>query len=118
MEVQDMSNVPELKIPGTDKVLRPGYKVKLKRFSEELWIVGFGWYVADGNRPCNGWYLTSESYDITKPLHADDLYDIYVLQLCYIQDSDNTSVEEIASKMQELEKRIESLENPEGVTTK
>lgn len=84
MDAQSM----EMNIPGTDTVLRPGYKIKLGRFNSELWSVGFGWYSTGGNRPCCGWYLTSDETGIIKALQSTDLMDIYVVQIGYIIETD------------------------------
>lgn len=98
----------ELNIPGTDDVLRPGYKVKLGRFKTEVWTVGFGWYSASGNRPCCGWYLTSEDSHVTKPLQSIDLVDIYVLQICYVQgDPSHRSIEAIDQEVIDMRKGVD-----------
>lgn len=78
-----MESNRELIIPSTNQVIRPGYKVKLGRFDETVWIVGFGWYSTAGNRPCCGWYLTSEQGKLTKPLQMTDLDDIYLVEIGY-----------------------------------
>lgn len=78
-----MGGDPELQIPGTDDVLKPGYKVKLGRFDTTVWTVGFGWYCVNGNRPCCGWYLTTNEGQTTKALQMSDLNDIYLIEVCY-----------------------------------
>lgn len=90
-----MENNKELRIPGTNQVLRPGYKIKLGRFENTVWIVGFGWYSNGGNRPCCGWYLTSEFDRITKPLQMTDLDDVYLVDMCHTEHDFGRAVEEI-----------------------
>ena len=62
--------------------LFPGDKVRLGRFSKDIWIVGYNWYHTDGNRPTLGWFLTSINTDPVKikPLQLTDLDDIYVIE--------------------------------------
>ena len=68
-------------IPGTNQYLSPGNKVKLSRFSNDRWIVGYDWYTWGGNRPVCGWYLIdSNDPEIVKPLHLADLADIYIIE--------------------------------------
>ena len=90
-----MESNRELRIPGTNQVIRPGYKIKLGRFENTVWIVGFGWYSNGGNRPCCGWYLTSEYDRVTKPLHMTDLDDVYLVDMCPTEHDFGRSVEEI-----------------------
>lgn len=68
----------ELQIPDEDLYLIPGDKVKLNRFSDKFWTVGYGWFSFGGNRPFCGWYLTSEDNEV-KPLQLNDLDDIYMI---------------------------------------
>lgn len=73
----------KLAIPNTQTAIYPGDIVKLNRFDDELWIVGCGWYSCNGNRPTNGWYLTSkELAGKIKPLNQSDLNDIYLIEPC------------------------------------
>lgn len=72
-----------LQIHNTDRYLQPSDIVKLGRFDDESWIVGYGWFSFGGNRPWCGWYLTSMSNNTVKPLLLTDLDDIYVIQKCY-----------------------------------
>lgn len=90
-----MESNKELLIPGTNQVIRPGYKIKLGRFETTVWSVGFGWYSNAGNRPCCGWYLTSEYDRITKPLQITDLDDVYLVDMCPTEDDFGRSVEAI-----------------------
>lgn len=90
-----MESNRELIIPGTNQVIRPGYKIKLGRFETTVWVVGFGWYSNAGNRPCCGWYLTSEYDKITKPLQITDLDDVYLVDICPTDMDFGRSVEEI-----------------------
>ena len=74
-------NSQYLHIPATDKFLTPGCKVKLGRFSTERWIVRFGWYEVNGNRPVCGWYFTSfDNLKVVKPVQLPDLNDIYIIE--------------------------------------
>ena len=68
-----------LNIPNSHEVIRPGYTVKLGRFSNDEWLVCFGWYEFGGNRPVCGWYLVKDGGLTTKPLQLPDLDDIYLL---------------------------------------
>ena len=56
-----------------------GDEVRLGRYKEETWIVGYNWYHANGNRATLGWYLTSTNTNSPKikPLQLTDLDDIY-----------------------------------------
>ena len=88
MDVNDI----ELKIPGTEEVLKPGYKVKLGRFTELVWTVGFGWYSYGGNRPICGWYLTTDwPTTMTKSLQYPDLTDIYIITVCADTSNEDTA---------------------------
>lgn len=70
-----------LQIPDSNRFLHPGDKVKLGRFSTELWVVGYGWFTFGGNRPFCGWYLTSLGHKTkVKPLQLPDLDDIYFIE--------------------------------------
>lgn len=70
-------------IPNTHNVIHPGDIVKINRFDDEKWIVGCGWYSCNGNKPTNGWYLTSkELAGRIKPLNRSDLDDIYLIKPC------------------------------------
>ena len=68
-----------LNIPNSHEVIRPGYTVKLGRFSNDEWLVCFGWYEFGGNRPVCGWYLVKDGGLTTKPLQLPDLDDIYLV---------------------------------------
>jgi len=70
-----------LQHPNTDICLFPDYKVKLGRFSQDRWIVKYGWYSWGGNREVCGWYLIDENdMAIVKPLQSADLIDIYIIE--------------------------------------
>lgn len=70
-----------LRIPDSTRILHPGDKVKLGRFSDDLWVVGYGWFTFGGNRPFCGWYLTSYgNKTVVKPLQLPDLDDIYLIE--------------------------------------
>lgn len=98
-----MESDKELKIPGSDDVLRPGYQVKLGRFNTTVWTVGFGWYSASGNRPCCGWYLTTDNGKVTKPLQNTDLIDIYVIDIRYVGGEDpHRSIEAIDKEVVDI----------------
>nr|DAJ50897.1 MAG TPA: hypothetical protein [Caudoviricetes sp.] len=100
-----MDETKELRIPGTEDVLRPGYTVKLGRFDTTVWTVCFGWYSASGNRPCCGWHLTADEGKVTKPLQNTDLADIYVINLCYVTGDDpHRAIEEIDKEVEDIRK--------------
>lgn len=88
-----MVSTTELQIPNTDKILKPGYQVRLGRFNDTLWTVGFGWYAVNGNRPICGWYLSSPS-GVVKSLQSTDLSDIYVIQVYCPPVVEDTETEE------------------------
>lgn len=69
-----------IKIPNAGCCIHPGDIVKLGRFDEKRWKVGYNWYTWGGNRPVLGWFLTNiETHDI-KPLQLPDLDDIYIIE--------------------------------------
>lgn len=70
----------QLDIPNSSAVLVPGNIVKLGRFSNERWLVGYGWYSFGGNRPVCGWFLSKDGGLTIKPLQLPDLDDIYVIE--------------------------------------
>jgi hypothetical protein len=73
----------KLMIPNTHNAIYPGDTVKINRFDDEEWVVGCGWYSCNGNKPTNGWYLTSkELAGKIKPLNQSDLNDIYLIKPC------------------------------------
>ena len=84
-----MDNTMKLEIPMRDGVfISPGTRVLLNRFENVVWIVGFGWYSVNGNRPICGWYLCMEANNnIIKSIQMPDIYDIYLIQ-------DNTNVDD------------------------
>ena len=69
-----------LEIPNTNRVLRPGNRVKLGRFQSDMWVVKYGWFSFGGNRPFCGWYLTKDNGLTVKPLQLPDLDDIYIIE--------------------------------------
>lgn len=107
-----MESNKELLIPGTNQVIRPGYKIKLGRFETTVWSVGFGWYSNAGNRPCCGWYLTSEYDRITKPLQLTDLDDVYLVDMCPTEDDFGRSVEAIDKEIIDARLGADSLLYP------
>lgn len=73
---------PVLNIPEHNICLHPGDTVKLCRFSQTFWVVGYGWYSFGGNRPVCGWYLTDKNNpDTVKPLQLPDTDDIYLVEV-------------------------------------
>ena len=72
----------ELHIPDSNRVIRPGCRVKIGRFKTTVWELSHGWYSWGGNRPVCGWYMTDTS-DPTrvKPLQLPDLDDIYFIEI-------------------------------------
>lgn len=69
-----------MQIPNTSCCIRPNDKVKLGRFDQDIWVVGYGWYTWGGNRPVCGWYLSSDITGQIKPLQMTDLDDIYIIE--------------------------------------
>lgn len=82
-------NEMKLEIPMRDGVyISPGTRVLLNRFEDVVWVVGFGWYSVNGNRPVCGWYLFREDDNkVVKAIQMPDIYDIYLIK-------DNTNVED------------------------
>lgn len=80
-------NEMKLEIPMRDGIyISPGTKILLNRFESIVWIVAFGWYSVNGNRPICGWYLyMKDDSSVIKSIQMPDIYDIYVIQ-------DNTNV--------------------------
>ena len=76
MDIRDI----RLEIPGSCQCIHPGDKVKLGRFETTEWVVGFGWFSFDENRPFYGMYLTDFSSGKVKPLIQTDLDDIYMIE--------------------------------------
>lgn len=101
-----MDSSRELRIPGTDMCIRPGYHVRLGRFDAVIWVVGFGWYSNGGNRPCCGWYLTTLDRNVTKPLQLPDLADIYIVEQGCTCDDDRP-VAEIDAELIDIRKAID-----------
>lgn len=61
--------------------LSPGDEIRLGRFSEDTWVVKYGWFSYGGNRPQYGWYLTNCCNPcILKPLQLPDVADIYMIK--------------------------------------
>ena len=75
-----MDKCMELIIPDTDITLHPGNRIKLGRFSKDIWTVQFGWFSFDGNRSMCGWFLTDRKSAKVKPLLDVDLYDCYMVE--------------------------------------
>ena len=61
--------------------LHPGQRVRLHRFEQEEWIVGYGWFSFGGNRPMSGWFLSKDAGMTIKPLQLTDLDDIYLVKI-------------------------------------
>ena len=78
--VRSLKGMYILNIPNSGDVIRPGNSVRLGRFSDDEWLVCFGWYSFGGNRPVCGWYLTNLQYGNIKPLQKTDLDDIYLVE--------------------------------------
>ena len=74
-----MANKLTLEVPNANTTISPGNKIRLGRFSAQVWVVRFGWYSFGGNRSVCGWYLESESSDDIKPIFKIDLDDIYII---------------------------------------
>ena len=82
----------KIMIPNTQTAIYPGDIIKLNRFDDEEWVVGCGWYSCNGNRPTNGWYLTSKALaGKIKPLNQSDLNDIYLIEPCGHVEGTNNS---------------------------
>ena len=70
-----------LEVPEYGLTLNAGCKLKLGRFSKDLWILQHGWYSWGGNRPFCGWFLTNVNDPSTvKPLQKPDLADIILVE--------------------------------------
>lgn len=68
--------------------ISPGTRILLNRFQNVVWVVDFGWYSVNGNRPICGWYLyMEENHNIIKSIQMPDIYDIYLIK-------DNTSIDD------------------------
>lgn len=77
-----MYNHLRIEIPGCNKYICPGNKVKLGRFESTVWIVCYGWIECNGNRPIYAWYLTNiDNPSETKLLSKPDLDDIYLIEI-------------------------------------
>lgn len=70
----------ELKIPDSSIILRPGNKIRIGRFSDICWEVGYGWFKFDNNREICGWFLIDPVTNTLKPLTDADIVDIYLLE--------------------------------------
>lgn len=79
----------KLEIPMREGVyISPGTRILLNRFASIVWVVAFGWYEVNGNRPICGWYLYQESRpEMIRSIQKPDLYDIFLIK-------DNTSVDD------------------------
>lgn len=71
----------ELHSPYSSLCLHPGQQVKLHRFTDDEWIVGYGWFSFGGNRPMCGWFLSKDAGMTVKPLQLVDLDDIYIVKI-------------------------------------
>ena len=61
--------------------ISPGTRILLNRFQNVVWVVDFGWYSVNGNRPICGWYLyMEENHNIIKSIQMPDIYDIYLIK--------------------------------------
>ena len=101
----------ELQAPGSKICVRPGNIIKLNRFDDEQWIVNLGWFSYAGNKPMNGWYLTSLTRkDRVKPLNMSDLDDIYVVDIGEISEEYKELDPEIEKLIHDLKLQIEELE--------
>lgn len=70
-----------IEIPHSDKILTPGCKLRIGRFSDTMWVLNHGWYSWGGNRPQCGWFLSNlEDPNVVKPLQLPDLDDIYIIE--------------------------------------
>ena len=74
-----MANNLTLEVPNANTTISPGNKIRLGRFSAQVWVVRFGWSSFGGNRSVCGWYLESEASDDIKPIFKIDLDDIYII---------------------------------------
>lgn len=72
-------SVTELTIADLNITIKPGQIVKLGRFEDQSWEVGYGWYSCNGNRPICGWYLTNVLTREVKSLQYPDTFDIYII---------------------------------------
>lgn len=76
-------NISELACtcPDSDVILHPMNKIKLGRFSYDIWTVMYGWYSWGGNRRTCGWYVVNDRDKSIRPLYDIDLIDIYLLEI-------------------------------------
>lgn len=88
-EVILFMNEMKLEVPMREGVfISPGTRILLNRFQNVVWVVDFGWYSVNGNRPICGWYLYMEdNHNIIKSIQMPDIYDIYLIK-------DNTSIDD------------------------
>lgn len=128
-----------LKIPNSDNILYQGSLVKLKRFSEIVWILRYGWYKWD-NRLNVGWNFLSVTDQTILPVLVSDLVDIVIVdnddpihrqdippkrisgevpensdyypQPAYITEKDKERYDAAFISLETLEDRNELLENP------
>ena len=71
----------ELYIPEYELTIHDGDCVRLHRFDSITWVVHFGWYTINGNRPICGWFLQEEQNQcVVKSLQYTDLSDIYMIE--------------------------------------
>jgi hypothetical protein len=94
----------KIMIPNTQTAIYPGDTIKLNRFDDEEWVVGCGWYSCNGNRPTNGWYLTSKALaGKIKPLNQSDLNDIYLIEPCgRVEGTNNSSPTSIIDDLKSI----------------
>ena len=70
-----------IEIPDTEMVLTPGCKIRIGRFSTEMWVLHHGWYAWGGNRPQCGWFMSNlDNPVLIKPLYKTDLSEIYFVE--------------------------------------
>lgn len=76
-----MSHCLKIDLPGENKCLTPGCRIRIGRFSTKIWLLQHGWFTFSGNRPICGWYLTNvDDPTEVRPLQQPDLIDIYFVE--------------------------------------
>lgn len=80
-EMCSMCSKLQIAIPHTNEFIRPGYRIRIGRFSNVQWLVLHDWYTWGGNRPVCGWYLVNvQDPNQIKPLQLTDLDDCYLVE--------------------------------------
>jgi hypothetical protein len=77
-----------LDIPQYNMSLSAGDLVRLSKFSDITWMVGYGWYSANPSVSTCGWYLMRcDKPGTFKSLDLNDLQDIVMVECNHGQQS-------------------------------